>query len=92
MSETVPNRGPEVQAVCYTLLVSSVIACGLRIYVRTRMVKNFGFDDWAMCAALVCLLSNNIHSQLLTATPDHIHLILHKCPEWSDLRNRSSPK
>ncbi|KAI1065377.1 hypothetical protein LB507_000786 [Fusarium sp. FIESC RH6] len=56
MSETVPNRGPEVQAVCYTLLVSSVIACGLRIYVRTRMVKNFGFDDWAMCAALITFI------------------------------------
>ncbi|RGP79567.1 hypothetical protein FLONG3_2315 [Fusarium longipes] len=52
----VPNRGPELQAVCYTLLVSSVIACGLRVYVRTRMVKNFGFDDWAMCAALVTFL------------------------------------
>ncbi|CAG7565002.1 unnamed protein product [Fusarium equiseti] len=56
MSDSVPNRGPELQAVCYTLVVSSVIACGLRIYVRTRMVKNFGFDDWAMCAALVTFI------------------------------------
>ncbi|KAM0416508.1 hypothetical protein ACHAPD_005434 [Fusarium lateritium] len=51
----VPNRGPELQAVCYTLLVSSVIAVGLRIYVRTRMVKNFGMDDWTMCAALISI-------------------------------------
>ncbi|PTD01952.1 hypothetical protein FCULG_00010398, partial [Fusarium culmorum] len=52
----IPNRGPELQAVCYTLLVSSVIAVALRIYVRTRMVKNFGLDDWTMCAALVTFL------------------------------------
>jgi hypothetical protein len=50
---SVPNRGPELQAVCYTLAVSSVIAVALRIYVRVRMVKNFGLDDWFMCSALV---------------------------------------
>jgi hypothetical protein len=58
----IPNRGPELQAVCYTLLVSSVIAVGLRIYVRTRMVKNFGMDDWTMCVALVSLTSVNTHT------------------------------
>lgn len=50
---SVPNRGPELQAVCYTLAVSSVIAVALRIYVRVRLVKNFGLDDWFMCSALV---------------------------------------
>lgn len=80
----VPNRGPELQAVCYILVVSSVIACGLRIYVRTRMVKNFGLDDWTMCAALVSLSSSiNIHTPLLTGTTDYIHSILHECPQWS---------
>ncbi|WZH41754.1 Integral membrane protein PTH11 [Fusarium acuminatum] len=49
----IPNRGPELQAVCYTLLIASVIALGLRVYVRLRLVKNFGFDDWCMCCALV---------------------------------------
>ncbi|KAM0272113.1 hypothetical protein ACHAPA_002409 [Fusarium lateritium] len=49
----IPNRGPELQAVCYTLLIASVIALGLRVFVRVRLVKNFGFDDWCMCCALV---------------------------------------
>jgi hypothetical protein len=61
---SVPNRGPELQAVCYTLAVSSVIAVALRIYVRVRLVKNFGLDDWFMCSALV--------SRSLTSTaPQH---------------------
>ncbi|KAM0343927.1 hypothetical protein ACHAPU_007981 [Fusarium lateritium] len=52
----VPNRGPELQAVCYTLLVSSVLALGMRVYVRVRLVKSFGFDDWCMCCALITFL------------------------------------
>ncbi|KAF4991516.1 hypothetical protein FGRMN_7760 [Fusarium graminum] len=52
----VPNRGPELQAVCYTLLVASVLALGMRVYVRVRLVKSFGLDDWCMCFALVTFL------------------------------------
>ncbi|KPM36352.1 hypothetical protein AK830_g10220 [Neonectria ditissima] len=48
----IENRGPELQAVCYTLLVTAIISTLLRCYVRTRLVKNFGFDDWCMLAAL----------------------------------------
>ncbi|KAI1412485.1 hypothetical protein F5Y13DRAFT_162794 [Hypoxylon sp. FL1857] len=36
-----------------TFLVLDVIAVGLRTFVRTRMSKSFGYDDWAMCGALV---------------------------------------
>ncbi|KAI0842736.1 hypothetical protein F5Y06DRAFT_72219 [Hypoxylon sp. FL0890] len=36
-----------------TFLVLDVIAVGLRAFVRTRMSKSFGYDDWAMCGALV---------------------------------------
>ncbi|KAH6980945.1 hypothetical protein BKA56DRAFT_550770 [Ilyonectria sp. MPI-CAGE-AT-0026] len=49
----VPNRGPEIQAACYTLLVAAVTSTLLRCYVRARMVKNFGLDDWFMVAALI---------------------------------------
>ncbi|KAF4460971.1 integral membrane PTH11 [Fusarium albosuccineum] len=48
----VPSRGPELQAVCYTLVTTAIISTLLRCYVRVRMVKNFGFDDYCMCAAL----------------------------------------
>jgi hypothetical protein len=57
----IPNRGPELQAVCYTLLIASVIALGLRVYVRLRLVKNFGFDDWCMCCALVSSSLSDTH-------------------------------
>ncbi|KAJ4266240.1 hypothetical protein NW762_004221 [Fusarium torreyae] len=52
----IPNRGPELQAVGYTLGSAAIIALSLRVYVRTRLVKNFGFDDWCMCSALVTFL------------------------------------
>ncbi|KAI1041202.1 hypothetical protein LB505_002457 [Fusarium chuoi] len=69
---SVPNRGPELQAVCYTLAVSSVIAVALRIYVRVRLVKNFGLDDWFMCSALV-LPYDDIFKDLnwLPTPPNH---------------------
>lgn len=52
----VPNRGPELQAVCYTLLVTAWISVALRCHVRINIVKNFGLDDWFMLAALVSAL------------------------------------
>ncbi|RSL61736.1 hypothetical protein CEP54_006105 [Fusarium duplospermum] len=52
----VENRGPELQAVCYTLATAAVISTLLRCFVRVRLVKNFGFDDWCMCTALVSFL------------------------------------
>jgi hypothetical protein len=58
----VENRGPELQAVCYTLAVAAVIATSLRCFVRVLLVKNFGFDDWCMCSALVSLSHLDIHT------------------------------
>ncbi|KAJ4324374.1 hypothetical protein N0V84_003935 [Fusarium piperis] len=52
----VENRGPELQAVCYTLASAAVISTLLRCFVRVRLVKNFGFDDWCMCTALCSFL------------------------------------
>jgi hypothetical protein len=49
----VPNRGPELQAVGYILIVSAAITLMLRCYVRVFLVKSFGLDDWAMCVAMV---------------------------------------
>lgn len=50
---SVENRGPELQAVGYTLLTAATIAISLRCYTRVFLVKNFGFDDWCMLAAMV---------------------------------------
>jgi hypothetical protein len=49
----VPNRGPELQAVGYVLLILAFITLTLRCYVRVFLVKSFGLDDWAMLVAMV---------------------------------------
>lgn len=88
----IPNRGPELQAVCYTLLIASVIALGLRVYVRLRLVKNFGFDDWCMCCALVSSSLSNTHLIHLLTIQGHIFPILLFCAYGSPLWNRPSPR
>lgn len=47
------NRGPQLQAVAYTLGISAFVAASLRCYTRAFLVKSFGLDDWAMVAAFV---------------------------------------
>lgn len=53
MASPIPNRGPELYTVDISFLVAAVIAYGLRCYVRTRMIKSFGRDDYLMAAATV---------------------------------------
>ncbi|RTE73803.1 hypothetical protein BHE90_011763 [Fusarium euwallaceae] len=53
---TIENRGPELTAVCATFTTTAVIAVALRCYVRLRIVRNFGLDDWAMVGALISFL------------------------------------
>ncbi|GAW21843.1 hypothetical protein ANO14919_113690 [Xylariales sp. No.14919] len=52
----VPNRGPELFAVCVTLLVVSVVAFGLRMYTRLVIVKTWGLDDWFMSFATISFI------------------------------------
>ncbi|KAH0438594.1 hypothetical protein CcaCcLH18_03301 [Colletotrichum camelliae] len=47
------NRGPELFAVGITLVTAAGIAILLRCYARICLVKNFGFDDYCMLAAMV---------------------------------------
>ncbi|KAI0404065.1 hypothetical protein F4802DRAFT_263231 [Xylaria palmicola] len=49
----VPNRGPELFAVCITLLIVSVLTFSLRIYTRVVLVKAWGLDDWFMLFATI---------------------------------------
>ncbi|KAJ4337031.1 hypothetical protein N0V95_008447 [Ascochyta clinopodiicola] len=49
----VENRGPELQAVCSTMVSLSFVSVVLRVYVRTRIVKAFGWDDFFMVFALL---------------------------------------
>ncbi|CAN9329827.1 unnamed protein product [Alternaria alternata] len=47
----VPNRGPELLAVNIAFTTTAILACALRIFVRVKMVKAFGRDDWLMVFA-----------------------------------------
>lgn len=51
----VENRGPQLIGVNVLFLTLAVIATTLRCYVRIKMVKAFGLDDWLMVGAAVCL-------------------------------------
>lgn len=45
------NRGPEILAICGTLVALSVLIVGLRIWVRAGMIGQVGIDDWTIIAA-----------------------------------------
>ncbi len=49
------NRGPEILAICGSLVGLALLAVLMRIYVRATMVKHVGADDWTIIAAMVCL-------------------------------------
>jgi spore maturation protein SpmB len=50
---SVPNRGPELLGVNVAFIATAITAYLLRCFVRVKMVKAFGFDDWLMGLALV---------------------------------------
>lgn len=50
------GRGPELIAVYAFFCTLATITFALRVYVRSRLVKDFGLDDWT--AALGWLLFN----------------------------------
>ena len=59
-SEAIPippdeNRGPEILAICGTLVALSVIIVTLRIWVRARIIRQVGIDDWTIIAATVTI-------------------------------------
>lgn len=52
-SQSTDNRGPQIVAVTVALLVLSIVAVGLRCFVRASLTKSFQADDWLMVLALV---------------------------------------
>lgn len=53
MGDGIENRGPQLLGINILFLTLTSIASILRCYVRARMVKAFGGDDWLMMAAMV---------------------------------------
>ncbi|KAF1955743.1 hypothetical protein CC80DRAFT_414873 [Byssothecium circinans] len=53
----VDNRGPELTAVCSTFVAMAFVSTVLRVHVRLRMVRNFGWDDgWMVLAMLTYIM------------------------------------
>ncbi|KAI8937961.1 hypothetical protein NX059_005643 [Plenodomus lindquistii] len=49
----IANRGPELLGVNIAFITTAVLACSLRIFVRIRMVRAWGLDDWLMVSAMM---------------------------------------
>lgn len=49
----VEDRGPRLRNITAVFLALAIFSTALRCYVRARIVKWFGLDDWLMVAALV---------------------------------------
>ena len=47
------NRGPEILAVCGSLVGLSLVVVLLRVWVRAKIVGHMGADDWTIIAAMV---------------------------------------
>ncbi|KAH7402831.1 hypothetical protein BKA66DRAFT_564726 [Pyrenochaeta sp. MPI-SDFR-AT-0127] len=71
----IPNRGPELLAVNLTFMSVAILACALRCFVRVKMVKAFGRDDWLMVLALLFFIayitSSNVGVRYGTGRHDH---------------------
>ncbi|CAJ2502230.1 Uu.00g096240.m01.CDS01 [Anthostomella pinea] len=66
MSDDVPNRGPLINGVTWTMIVLSGIFLGLRVHVKITKHRGMWWDDYICIAAWVCqiicmgLISANI--------------------------------
>lgn len=56
ISNPVDNLGPPLQGVAVALLTLALMSFSLRVYVRTRIIKAFGTDDWLMLGATVAFV------------------------------------
>ncbi|KAH9908437.1 hypothetical protein F4778DRAFT_776737 [Xylariomycetidae sp. FL2044] len=84
MSDDVPNRGPLINGVCWTLVLLSALFLGLRLHVKVSQHRGLWWDDYICTAAWICqlisisLISANVtlgfgkHSADLKLTLDEV--------------------
>jgi hypothetical protein len=51
------DRGTRIAAVTIALYTLSLVAVSVRCYVRVRLTRSFGYDDWLIVTTLVRLRS-----------------------------------
>ena len=63
------TRGPALIIVVILALSIGVICLGLRLYIRTRILRNLDWDDWLMVAGAVYIRTTNLTIWLSHANP-----------------------
>ena len=60
------NRGPEILAICGTLVGIALAMVILRIWVRAVMIKHMGWDDYIMILGMVRTTTTKLICVLLS--------------------------
>ncbi|KAF1914072.1 hypothetical protein BDU57DRAFT_541439 [Ampelomyces quisqualis] len=60
----IPNRGPELLGVNIGFVATATLAYSLRCFVRVKMMKAFGLDDWLMGLALLSMIAYVVSSNI----------------------------
>lgn len=50
------NRGPKILGVLWGLTALTTLVVVARMFIRVRMLKNFGSDDWLIALSMVSML------------------------------------
>ncbi|OMP82625.1 hypothetical protein BK809_0006935 [Diplodia seriata] len=83
------ERAPQFFRILVAMIILATIATALRVYVRIKIVKSFGKDDYLMVAALVSLFTtDHADKHVLTPRAALLHHVHHLRPGWHPLRHR----
>lgn len=52
------TKGPKIVGVFWAFFAMSVMMVGARLFIRARMLKNIGLDDYIIATAMVRLLAH----------------------------------
>jgi hypothetical protein len=54
------NQGPVILGSTLTVTIAALITMVTRLYVRVRMIRNVGWDDYVMISAMVLVSPPNV--------------------------------
>lgn len=58
------TKGPRILGIFWAFFSVSVVMVSLRLYVRARMLRNMGLDDYIIVSAVVCTVQFiSVHSE-----------------------------
>lgn len=60
------NKGWTLLAVCWAFVICALITTILRIWIRSRLTRNLGIDDWVMVFAMVRLTLHSLYASFET--------------------------